>query len=137
MKALIFYVIPFCVVTWIVHEQVSPVAISGQKKLATCLFAVYALMMSFVSVCALELFYDPQHVNPTKNQNETSYIGAELVAINSESVYFGTIDGEIYYMDAEMPFAWDKEACYLLGMDLHDADTPLDDEIVTVWKCCD
>lgn len=63
------------------------------------------------------------------------YIPAEYVAENETSTYFGTEDGNIFYVD-RMPLI-DKDVPYLLGMDTKGTSDVTDDEILTVWRLCE
>lgn len=67
-----------------------------------------------------------------KNQTPAfQYVPAEYIAENETSTYFGTEDGNIFYVD-RMPLI-DKDIPYLLGMDTNGTSDITDDEIITVW----
>lgn len=60
------------------------------------------------------------------------YVPAEIVATNLTSTYFGTEDGNIYYIQKNPH--WPDDVPYLLGMDTKGTQNVTDDEIVTVWR---
>lgn len=62
-------------------------------------------------------------------------VPAEYIAENATSTYFGTEDGNIFYVD-RMPLI-DKNIPYLLGMDTKGTSDVKDDEILTVWGLCE
>ena len=66
---------------------------------------------------------------------EFQYVPAEYIAENATSTYFGTQDGNIFYVD-RMPLI-DKNVPYLLGMDTKGTSDVTDDEILTVWRLCE
>ena len=71
-----------------------------------------------------------------KNQTpDFQYVPAEYIAENETSTYFGTEDGNIFYVD-RMPLI-DKDVPYLLGMDTKGTSDVTDDEILTVWRLCE
>lgn len=71
----------------------------------------------------------------TKQITDFQYVPAEYIAENKSSTYFGTEDGNIFYVDR---LDWiDPDVPYLLGMDTHGTRDVTDDEILTVWKLCE
>ena len=63
------------------------------------------------------------------------YVPAEYIAENETSTYFGTEDGNIFYID-RMPLI-DRNVPYLLGMDTKGTSDVTDDIILTVWALCE
>lgn len=66
---------------------------------------------------------------------DIQYIPAEYVAENETSTYFGTEDGNIFYVD-RIPFI-NRNIPYLLGMDTKGTTDVTDDIILTVWALCE
>lgn len=87
-----------------------------------CVLCVWALMIDSWLVGLMET-------------PDFQYVPAEYIAENSTSTYFGTEDGNIFYVD-RMPLI-DKEVPYLLGMDTNGTPNVKDDEILTVWRLCE
>lgn len=63
------------------------------------------------------------------------YVPAEYIAENETSTYFGTEDGNIFYVDRMSLI--DRNVPYLLGMDTKGTSDVKDDEILTVWRLCE
>lgn len=63
------------------------------------------------------------------------YVPAEYIAENSTSTYFGTEDGNIFWIQNE--FHYPEHVPYLLGMDTKGTSDVSDDEILTVWRLCE
>ena len=63
------------------------------------------------------------------------YVPAEYVAENETSTYFGTEDGNIFYVD-RIPLI-NRNVPYLLGMDTNGTPDVTDDIILTVWELCE
>lgn len=61
------------------------------------------------------------------------YLPAEIVAENETSVYFGTKDGHIYYIE-KLGFEYPQEYPYLLHMNDNGTKDITDDEIIGVWR---
>ena len=84
------------------------------------------LIVSFSSYC----FYTGKNLCP-----DIQYIPAEYVAENETSTYFGTEDGNIFYVD-RIPLI-NRNVPYLLGMDTNGTEDVADDAILTVWALCE
>lgn len=71
----------------------------------------------------------------TKLPPDIQYVPAEYVAENETSTYFGTEDGNIFYID-RIPLV-NRNVPYLLGMDTQGTQDVTDDIILTVWSLCE
>lgn len=85
-----------------------------------------------LSIVALSFccFYTGTNLFP-----DIQYIPAEYVAENEASTYFGTEDGNIFYVD-RIPLI-NRNVPYLLGMDTNGTPDVTDDIILTVWELCE
>lgn len=85
-------------------------------------------------LCFLALMIGAWWVRITETP-DFQYVPAEYIAENETSTYFGTEDGNIFYVD-RIPLI-DKNILYLLGMDTKGTSDVTDDEILTVWRLCE
>lgn len=92
-------------------------------------------IISFVAVFfafagAILAFHAGKELGP-----DIQYIPAEYVAENETSTYFGTEDGNIFYVD-RIPLI-NRNVPYLLSMDTQGTQDVTDDVILTVWELCE
>lgn len=91
----------------------------------------YAVLLGLlIVVWASYCFYTGKNLCP-----DIQYIPAEYVAENETSTYFGTEDGNIFYVD-RIPLI-NRNVPYLLGMDTQGTQDVTDDVILTVWELCE
>ena len=88
------------------------------------------LLGLFIVALSSCCFYTGQNLCP-----DIQYIPAEYVAENETSTYFGTEDGNIFYVD-RIPLI-NRNVPYLLGMDTNGTPDVTDDVILTVWGLCE
>ena len=100
-------------------------AITDESKDLLCITCVWAVLV---------LVLLAHHIGETRVK-DFQYVPAEYIAENSTATYFGTEDGNIFYVD-RMPLI-DKDVPYLLGMDTKGTSDVTDDEILTVWRLCE
>ena len=85
-------------------------------------------------LCFLALMIGAWWVRITETP-DFQYVPAEYIAENETSTYFGTEDGNIFWVQNE--FHYPEYVPYLLGMDTKGTSDVKDDEILTVWGLCE
>lgn len=92
------------------------------------IISIVAVFFAFAG--AILAFHAGKELGP-----DIQYIPAEYVAENETSTYFGTEDGNIFYVD-RIPLI-NRNVPYLLGMDTQGTQDVTDDVILTVWELCE
>lgn len=116
---IIFCLFAICVVVLVATEKDMEIR---------CFLAAIATF--FIVGLAILSFHTGKELGPG-----IQYIPAEYVAENETSTYFGTEDGNIFYVD-RIPLI-DRNVPYLLGMDTKGTPDVTDDIILTVWALCE
>ena len=91
----------------------------------------YILLFISAYLCGIMAATTSQDV---ENVDTMYYQPAEVVAYNDTSVYFGTTDNNIFYIEANY-IEYPDTVPYLLHMDSMGTDDISDDEIIVVWRC--
>lgn len=100
-------------------------ATTDESKDLLCITCVWAVLV---------LVLLAHHIGETRVK-DFQYVPAEYIAENSTSTYFGTEDGNIFWVQNE--FHYPEYVPYLLGMDTKGTSDVTDDEILTVWRLCE
>ena len=95
---------------------------------ARSIISLVAVFFAFTG--AILAFHAGKELGP-----DIQYIPAEYVAENETSKYFGTENGNIFYVD-RIPLI-NRNVPYLLGMDTNGTPDVTDDIILTVWELCE